>query len=221
MDFCLLMYEKVFRLLYPKYIMNPRCTLIYFGEEIHDFNVEVRGDTILINGRPLIPPYSALTVEEESPFSLDIKTQKTIEKSLELLNPTLSFDENAERVAAFLQEKGLTVRRGEFYGDVLLETDEGWGVTVLFNEEARIKKSKPFKGVQREPPPTLTEILEEGLVIVDKGVMSLIPEKEAERILENLKEIYASPEDLPVKIKKVENLLGIQKESARKLLMQH
>lgn len=193
--------------------------VIYFGEELDDFDVEIQKDTILIDGRPLIPGY-ALNLDEESEFALDEKTQKIVEKSLHLLDPHCSFEDNAERVAAYLSTKGLTVRRDEFYGDVLLETGEGYGVAVLFNEEARIKMSTTGE-IGEDLADHLEELGEDGLVIVDKGFISLIPKEEAAAIEEKLKRIYASKEDIPTKIREIQDLLGIPEESARTLLQQH
>lgn len=195
--------------------------MIYFGEELEDFTVEVLNDTILIDGRPLIPPYSALDTEEESEFHLDDATQKAVEESLELLDPSLPFEDNAKRVAAYLKEKGVTVRKGEYYGDIYVETDEGWGVTVLFNEQARIKMSTPTGEPVKESVSDLKALLSEGLVIVDKGVLSLVPAQEAEEILQKLEEIYISGESVSEKVKQIQELLEIPEDSAKKLLMQH
>lgn len=201
--------------------MKRRGKVIYFGEELEDCNVEVHDDTILVDGRPLIPMYSTLDFEEESEFVLDDKTQKAVEESLELLDPQLLFEDNAERVASYLKKRGFTVRKEDFYGDVLLETDEGWGVAVLFNEEARIKMSKPQEEAPEELADTLKELCADGLVIVDEGILTMIPAEEAEEILEALEGIYSSKEDFPTKIKKIQDLIGIPEKSARKLLMQH
>lgn len=193
--------------------------MIYFGEELEECNVEIHDDTILIDGRPLVPQYSTLDVEEESEFRLDDKAQKAVKASLELLDPALPFEENAERVASYLKEKGFTVRK-EDLGDVLLETDEGWGVVVLFNEEPRINRERT-----REEPPELAEKVKElctnGLVIVDEGIITLVTAEEAEELLESLEGIYTSAEDFPTRIRKIQDLLGIPEKSARKLLMQH
>lgn len=203
--------------------MKKRGRVIYFGKEMDDYEVEVREGAILINGQPLVPSYSTLDLGEESEFMLDDKTQNILEESLKILDPALPFEDNAERVATYLKERGLTVRRGEFYGDVLLETSEGWGVVVLFNEEARIEKSKlAFEELEPgKPPSNLEELFKEGLVIVDKGLVSLIPEEEAEEIMKRLEKVYASKEDSPTKIRKIQEILGIPEESARNLLMQH
>lgn len=196
--------------------------MIYFGEELDDFTVEVLNDTILIDGRPLIPPYTTLDIEEESEFHLDDATQKAVEESLELLDPSLPFEDNAKRVASYLKEKGVTVRKGEYYGDIYVETDEGWGITVLFNEQARIKMSTPSgEPGSRVPVSDLKALLSEGLVIVDKGFLSLVPAQEAEEILQKLKKIYTSGESISQKVKQIQELLGIPEESAKKLLMQH
>ncbi len=195
--------------------------MIYFGEELEDFTVEVLNDTILIDGRPLIPPYSALDTEEESEFHLDETTQKAVEESLELLDPSLPFEDNAKRVATYLKEKGVTVRKGEYYGDIYVETDEGWGMTVLFNEQARIKMSTPTGEPVKESVSDLKALLSEGLVIVDKGVLSLVPAQEAEEILQKLEEIYISGESVSEKVKQIQELLEIPEDSAKKLLMQH
>lgn len=195
--------------------------MIYFGEELEDFTVEVLNDTILIDGRPLIPPCSALDTEEESEFHLDDATQKAVEESLELLDPSLPFEDNAKRVAAYLKEKGVTVRKGEYYGDIYVETDEGWGMTVLFNEQARIKMSTPTGEPVKESVSDLKALLSEGLVIVDKGVLSLVPAQEAEEILQKLEEIYISGESVSEKVKQIQELLEIPEDSAKKLLMQH
>jgi len=204
--------------------MKKRGKIIYFGEELDDFKVEIREDTILINGRPLIP-YSTLGSDEKSEYTLDDKTQKIVRESLDLVDPRSSFEENAEKVTNYLREKGLSVKRGKFYGDVLLETGEGWGVVVFFNEEARIQIGKSLKegepGKSGKIPSGLEEIFKEGLVIVDEGFLSFFPGKEAEEIVEELEKIYVSQEDSPTKIKKIQELLKIPEESARKLLMQH
>lgn len=200
---------KVFRVVPPLFHMS-RGTVIYFGEEMKG-SVTMRGDVVLVDGRPLIS-YSA-PVSEDVEFRLDEKTQKVMEESLHLFDPRLPFEDNARRVETYLKEKGLTVRRAEFYGDVLLETEEGWGCVVLFNEEARMETA-PELG----PPPTLEM---EGLVVVDKGFISLFPLKEAETLLKNLEDIYASKEDDSRKIRRIRNLLKIPEESARKLLMHH
>ncbi len=200
---------KVFRVVRPLFHMSQG-TVIYFGEEMKG-SVTMRGDVVLVDGRPLIS-YSA-PVSEDSEFRLDEETQKAVEESLHLLDPRLPFEDNAKRVETYLKERGLTVRRAEFYGDVLLETEEGWGVVVLFNEEARMETAPEL------PPPPIVEV--EGLVVVDKGFISLFPREAAETLLKNLEDIYASKEDDSEKIRKIRNLLKIPEESARKLLFTH
>ncbi len=192
--------------------MKKQGIVIYFGEEINGSRVKVHEGALLIDGRPLIP-YST-PVDEESEFALDLKTKTLMEESLKLLDPAASFEDNAERVATYLEEKGLTVKRGE-YKDVFLDTGKGWGVCVLFNEEARIAVSAADKE-EYERENTL-----EGLTIVDEGGLLMIPEKEAEEILKQLEEIYHAEDDLPTKIKKIQNLLEIPEKSAKKLLMSH
>lgn len=188
--------------------------MIYFGEEIDGSRIKIHEGTLLINGRPLFP-YST-PVDEESAFTLDLKTQALIVESLKLLDPAAPFEDNAERVAIYLKERGLTIQRGE-YGDVFLDTGKGWGVCVLFNEEARIAVSTAEEGAEEIE---CTEILE-GLTIVDEGGVLLIPAEEAEEILNRLEEIYHSADDHPTKIKKIQNLLEIPEKSAKKLLIQH
>ncbi|MGD2249081.1 MAG: hypothetical protein PVF58_11805 [Candidatus Methanofastidiosia archaeon] len=201
--------------------MKKSGTIIYFGEEMDSSHVKIQNDTVLINGHPLIPSYSIADMEEESEFTLDQKTQKIIKDSLQLLNPHEPFEKNAERVMTYLKEKGLSVRKGEYYNDIYLDTDEGWGVIVLFNEEARIKKEPIPPESFPEKHFNLKELFESGLVIVDKGVLSLIPAEQAAKILKDLQKIYNSQNNIPTKIKKIQNILEIPEESARKLLLQH
>jgi hypothetical protein len=202
--------------------MKKSGTIIYFGEEMDSSKVKIQNDTALINGHPLTPSYSAVDIDEESEFTLDQKTQKIVEDSLKLLDPAEPFEKNADRVMTYLKEHGLSVRKGEFYNDIYLDTDEGWGVIVLFNEEARIKKEQliPAESIP-EKHFNLKELFESGLIVVDKGVLSLIPAEEAEKILIALNEVYNSQDDLPTKIKQIQDILEIPEESARKLLMQH
>lgn len=197
--------------------MRSRGKLIYFGEEMEEVEVEISNDTIMVNGRPLIPSYSAPHLEEESEFKLDDETQKVIREALEHTDSHLSFEDNAQRVIDYLKEKGINVRREDGYGDVLVETDEGWGEIVLFNEEARIKTETQTEEMGHE----VEGLLQEGLVIVDEGFVSFIPEKEAEEIEKKLKEVYASKEKFSSKIRKIRDILGIPEESARKLLAHH
>jgi hypothetical protein len=182
--------------------------VIYFGEELEGCTLEVTKGGVLLDGRPLVADTC-----EESDFNLDDATQTLVEESLQLVDMSLPFEDNAQKVANYLSEKGCTVKRAEFYGDVLLETDEGWGLVVLFNEEARITEVPPGS-YQKES-------LGEGLVIVDKGAIVLIPKDEAAHIEDILKTIYASEEDFSTKIRKIQDLLGIAGESAEKLLKQH
>jgi hypothetical protein len=192
--------------------MKKRGIVIYFGEEIDSSRIKIHEGDLLINGRPLIP-YST-PVDEELEFALDLKTKSLIKESLKLLDPAAPFKDNAERVVTYLEEKGLTVQRGAL-GDVLLDTGEGWGVCVLFNEEARIAVNTAEEEVEIESPRL------EGLTIVDEGGLLLIPGEEADEILKRLEEIYHSENDLPTKIKKIQDLLEIPEKSAKKLLMSH
>lgn len=72
-------------------------------------------------------------------FKLDRKTQALIDEGLSFVDAQSprDFEEKARLLVAFLRGKGLRVERDETFGDVLYTTPEGWGVTVLFNEQAR------------------------------------------------------------------------------------
>ena len=190
--------------------MKRRGRLIYFGEDIQNPYVKVHDNTPFINGHPLFPPYST-----DETFCHPENIQKSVEESLALLDPRRTFEENAQRVAAYLEENGLNVRREDTYGDVLVETDEGYGVVVLFNEKARINTGAGRS--QPETPDNIEDLLR-GFIIVDKGFFLAIPEEEAAEIEKKLDTIYASQDPLAVKVKKIQSLLGIPEESARNLL---
>jgi len=72
-------------------------------------------------------------------FELDKKIQKVIDEGLRYIEKytNLSFEERANILVQYLRKKGLHVERDKTFGDVIYTTPEGWGVTILFNEQAR------------------------------------------------------------------------------------
>ena len=75
-------------------------------------------------------------------FRLDKATEAIVKEGLALIEqfPSRPFEERAQMLTKFLEERGVNVERDKTFGDVLAASSEGWGVVVLFNEEARIKE---------------------------------------------------------------------------------
>jgi len=72
-------------------------------------------------------------------FKLDEKIQEIINEGLRYIEeyPDLPFENKAKILVQYLKEKGLHVERDRTFGDVIYTTPDGWGVTILFNEQAR------------------------------------------------------------------------------------
>lgn len=171
---------------------------------------------------------------EESPkleFKLDKRTKKALEEGLSLVSSLERFAEKAVKLMEFLKEKQVQAYRDETYGDVMIDTGEGWGVVALFNEEARIKLIKESRDCgealeQRYPYDDATEFsahlrtaLHKGdLVVLDAGIMSIIPRDEAKQLLLTMKNIAKSDSPHDKKVKRVSSVLSIPLKSAEKVL---
>lgn len=72
-------------------------------------------------------------------FKLDEKIQEIINEGLRYIEKyaDLPFENKADLLVKYLQEKGVHVERDRTFGDVIYTTPDGWGVTILFNEQAR------------------------------------------------------------------------------------
>ena len=77
-------------------------------------------------------------------FKLNKATEAIVNEGLELIGqfPSRPFKERARMLTKFLEERGVNVERDKTFGDVLVTSSKGWGVVVLFNEEARIKEGR-------------------------------------------------------------------------------
>jgi hypothetical protein len=78
-------------------------------------------------------------MSESEPFELDERKSTLINEGLAYIEQYAGspFAERARRLVEFLKEKGLEVERSRTFGDVIYTTPEGWGKTILWNEEAR------------------------------------------------------------------------------------
>ncbi len=85
----------------------------------------------------MAPPHPAA-----EKFRLDKATEAVVKEGLALIEqvPSRPFEERAQMLTKFLEERGVNVERDKTFGDVLVASSKGWGVVVLFNEEARIKE---------------------------------------------------------------------------------
>lgn len=167
----------------------------------------------------------------ELEFELDERTQKALEEGLSLVRSLESFEEKAVKLMEFLKGKGVQAYRDETYGDVMIDTGKGWGVVALFNEEARIELIRESgdcePALERRYPyddaaqfsAHLRAALDKGdLVVLDAGIMSIIPEDEAKQLLLTMKNIAKSDSPQDKKVKEVSSVLGIPLKSAEKVL---
>ncbi|KON30337.1 hypothetical protein AC480_01370 [miscellaneous Crenarchaeota group archaeon SMTZ1-55] len=77
-------------------------------------------------------------------FKLSKETEAIVKEGLEYIGqfPNRPFEERARMLTKFLEERGVNVERDKRFGDVLVTSSNGWGVVMLFNEEARIKEGR-------------------------------------------------------------------------------
>lgn len=220
--------------------------LIFFGKIVKPpYRVTQEQGKAYVNGIEVYPLQPGLTAVEpraspygpggEEPpgmdFELDDVTKKALDEGLSLVGSIEGFEEKAEKLTEYLKGKGIRAYREENYGDVMIDTGEGWGIVGLFNEDARIKLAReaealvaaserriPFDDATLFSDSVRTSLDRGDLVVLDSGIMTVMPSDEARRTLSTLRDIAKSDEPPEKKIEGIISILSIPRESAKKLM---
>lgn len=177
------------------------------------YKIRQESGRVYVNDIQVYPMKSAETAAEVGPpgpkleeppdleFELDEKTEKIMKEGLSMVESLDSFEEKSIKLLRFLKEKGVQAHRDETYGDVMINTGNGWGVVALFNEEARVKhireSGEHIKPSERRYPyddavqfsADLRAALDRGdVVFIDSGMLTVTPQEDAEEFLRSIDE---------------------------------
>jgi hypothetical protein len=219
--------------------MKEKIGLIFFGNIVWPpYNVRRSAGRVYVNetevyplraGQPSLMPMPEGEEPPDLDFELDEITKKALDEGLSRVREIERYEEKADELTSFLKGKGVNTYKDENYGDVMIDTGKGWGVMVLFNEEARIALAREAEGLvtERRIPyddaaqfsSSLRAALDGGdLVILDEGTMTVKSSDEAKRTRLALKEVSGSDALKDNKVNEIVSILGITGVSAKKLL---
>jgi hypothetical protein len=224
-------------------LMNVDAGLvIYHGEVLEPpFVIRAESGTVYLEGQqsgnsrdvllypfPQTKPGPGVSLEEG--FELPPEVRKAVDDALldVTLYPGFGFDEKAKELERLLRAKGIHVERSDFYGDVLVPADGGWGIVALLNEEKRIEIAR--EGIEQHPVErtlpfdTATRVAEfierllkgRGVIILDVGVLIIIPRPD--QLFEPVARINAQDVPEEQKVEEVTKGVGVSLDVGRTII---